>query len=81
MCLKEAQPYFATQSGSNFLLWMNSLQVSVRSHADESYWEVLSFSTVKYAAQGDISSLIKKISLTDLKTTIQTRINFHNITL
>lgn len=42
----EVQPYRATQSSSNFLLWM-------RSHADESYWELLSFSTVKYAAQGD----------------------------
>lgn len=82
MCLTEAQTYFATQGSSNFLLWMNSLQVSVRSHAGESYWEVLSFSTVKYAAPGDISSLIKKIiSLTDLKTNIQTRINFQNITL
>ena len=49
----EVQPYCATQSSSNFLLWMNSLQVSVRSHADESYWELLSFSTIKYAAQGD----------------------------
>lgn len=33
----EVQPYIATQSSSNFLLWVNSLQVSVRSHADESY--------------------------------------------
>ena len=32
---------------------MNSLLVSVRSHADESYWELLSFSTAKCAAQGD----------------------------
>lgn len=49
----EVQLHRATQSSSNFLLWMNSLQVSVRSHADESYSELLSFSTVKYAAQGD----------------------------
>lgn len=80
----EVQPHRATQSSSNFLLWMNSLQVSVRSHADESYSELLSFSTVKYAAQGDKLALWSRkliISLTDLKTNVQTRINFHNITL